>query len=195
MKLLGITQRVDFCSTKSLTQDSLDQSLVRFVIQCGYLPIPIPNVLSKNLATWLNQIEPEGFVLSGGNDLGSCLSRDITEDVILSYAFARALPVLGVCRGMQKMANWMDEVDLKRVCGHVKTRHLVSGEIMREVNSFHDYSLVDEGANFHILAKSDDGEIEAIRHKTLPWEGWMWHPERDIHYSEHDIARLRSLVD
>lgn len=195
MKLLGITQRVDFCSTKALTQDSLDQSLIRFVIQCGYLPIPIPNVLTKSLATWLNHIEPEGFILSGGNDLGSCLSRDVTEDVILSYAFERALPVLGICRGMQKMANWMDDVDLKQVYGHVKSRHFVSGEITREVNSFHDYSLVDEGANFHVLAKSDDGEIEAIRHKTLPWEGWMWHPERDIHYSVHDIARLRSLVD
>ena len=195
MKLLGVTQRVDFCSEKALTQDSLDQSLINFVIQCGYLPVPIPNVLSGHLSTLLDQIEPDGFVFSGGNDLGSCLSREITEDVILRYAFAQALPVLGICRGMQKIANWADGIALKRVSGHVKSRHFVSGEIMQEVNSFHDYSLVDEGSNFQILAKSGDGEIEAIRHKTLPWEGWMWHPERDFQYSRHDIARLRSVFD
>ena len=33
--------------------------------------------------------------------------------------------------------------------------------------------------DFNIIAKSSDGEIEGIKHSSLPWEGWMWHPERD----------------
>ena len=40
---------------------------------------------------------------------------------------------------------------------------------------------------------SGDGEIEAIRHLSLPWEGWMWHPERERVYSQDDVSRFLKL--
>ena len=43
------------------------------------------------------------------------------------------------------------------------------------------------------LAYSDDGEIEAIRHKTLPWEGWMWHPERNAPFAKEDLKNITRI--
>ena len=37
-------------------------------------------------------------------------------------------------------------------------------------------------------------EIEAMRHGTLPWEGWMWHPEREANFSPRDLARMKALL-
>lgn len=45
-------------------------------------------------------------LLSGGNDIGKIDERDKTERRLLDYASDRALPALGLCRGMQMMALW-----------------------------------------------------------------------------------------
>ena len=65
--------------------------------------------------------------------------------------------------------------------------------IKKEVNSYHAYSITECPKGFEILALSEDGEIEAIRHSSLPFEGWMWHPEREIKFSNNDIYRLKKL--
>jgi putative glutamine amidotransferase len=43
------------------------------------------------------------------------------------------------------------------------------------------------------MALSVDGSIEAIKHETLPWQGWMWHPERYSEFCEDDGQRIRNL--
>ena len=48
---------------------------------------------------------------------------------------------------------------------------------------------------FQVSSKSDDGYIEAIKHKKLSWEGWMWHPEREDVFSKTDIRRFKKLMD
>ena len=90
------------------------------------------------------------------------------------------------------MAHWAG-VDLCPVQGHVRTRHNLSGEIAEEVNSFHEFSLAKCPNGFEVFARSSDEEIEAIRHQTLPWEGWMWHPEREECFAARDLQRLRTL--
>lgn len=79
------------------------------------------------------------------------------------------------------------------MAGHVKTYHVVSGDIARKVNSYHNQVLADCPNGFKVLARSSDGEIEAIRHQKLQWEGWMWHPEREQTFTTDDLERLRSL--
>ena len=39
----------------------------------------------------------------------------------------------------------------------------------------------------------EDGFIEAIAHRYLPWEGWMWHPERETPFLEQDTRRIKAL--
>ena len=84
---------------------------------------------------------------------------------------------------------------LKAVTGHVRSRHHIVGDIRGEVNSFHNFSLIDMPDDYAVLAKSEDGEIEAICHQLLPWEGWMWHPERESEFSKEDIQRFVKLID
>jgi putative glutamine amidotransferase len=44
------------------------------------------------------------------------------------------------------------------------------------------------------LAKSEDGSIEAMVHKSLPWEAWMWHPEREVVFFKNDIDRFKKII-
>ena len=190
MKLVAISQRVDQIADRDERRDALDQQLVAFLVAAGYLPVPLPNVLGDGANEWLTAIQPKAIVLSGGNDVGLCPDRDATEREMLSYAKNQQLPVLGVCRGMQTMANWSG-AELKSVQGHIKSRHRLSGEITGEVNSYHAFSLASCPEGFEVLARSEDGEIEAIRHRSLLWEGWMWHPEREEDFAAHDLQRIR----
>ena len=83
---------------------------------------------------------------------------------------------------------------LKRVSGHIRTRHtLQGGTITGEVNSFHNMSLDACPVGYHVLATSEDGAIEAICHNRLACEGWMWHPERETTFDKRDIIRVKNL--
>lgn len=202
MKLVAVSQRVDVLPERNETRDALDQRLITFMLVAGFIPVPMPNVLYKDLAdgrrdhkaldTWLAALKPAAVVLSGGNDIAERPERDASEYALLDYAENLRLPVLGICRGMQ-ILGCRAGTELCPVAGHVRTRHVLTGEITCEVNSYHAYALKDCPDGFVILAKSKDGEIEAIRHQSLPWEGWMWHPEREAVFAAHDIQRLKTL--
>lgn len=192
MKLVGVSQRVDVFPERNEMRDALDQRLTQWLLSCGFVAVPIPNTLGADIIKWLMVLKPAALVLSGGNDIGKCPDRDATEVALLSYARDHVLPVLGICRGMQMMGHWYG-VELHPVNGHVGTRHKITGQITSEVNSYHQFSLSNATSNFKVIARSEDSEIEAIRHVSLPWEGWMWHPEREQFFSQQDIIRLKLL--
>ena len=55
---------------------------------------------------------------------------------------------------------------------------LKTGFIEKEIMCFHKFQLRNCPDNFYILAKSNDGCIEAIRSNKYKMLGIMWHPER-----------------
>lgn len=167
----------------------------------GATPIPIPNCLDpeKSLIQWLNNISPDAIVLSGGNDIGQFPNRDNTEFQIIRHAEKKSLPVLAICRGMQFLANYFD-VGLINIENHVATRHRLVinkhnyGSEDGSVNSYHNLSIEKCPQGFEVTATSEDGNIEAMVNSNRNWEGWMWHPERELNFSKTDLLRARKLL-
>lgn len=215
MKTIAISQRIDWYPDRNERRDALDQALIRFVGEAGYLPVVVPNSLVDTskieneagnvgiisllnpgvcvvLEAFLDKIQPDGIVLSGGNDVGSCLDRDITEAVLIRYAIRKNIPLLGICRGMQMLGVYMGAT-LENVRNHVRIRHVLSGVYNHEVNSFHDQAIVNLPADFEITATSEDSMVEGIRHKRSQLFGWMWHPERENPFNRIDIHNFREI--
>ena len=196
---VAVSQRIDYLPGRKEFQDSLDQRLVSWIKNLGALPIPVPNILipSSTLQAWLEAVTPRAIVLSGGNDLGENPSRDETERCLLDYASTLKLPVLGICRGMQMMAHH-GGASLEPSPGHAGTSHALfslDGAIFPdEVNSFHNWRVASCPTDYELTAVAEDGSIEAIRHQFLPWEGWMWHPEREEPHHQNDAERARNLL-
>lgn len=194
LKPVAVSQRIDAHPGRGEWRDALDQSLTRWLAAAGYLACPVPNALvgDGEMQAWLDVLDPHGVVLSGGNDIGDAPARDATERKLLQWAERERRPVLGLCRGMQMLAHRCRE-PLVEVEGHARTRHVLSGDIEGEANSYHRLALKECPSGYRILARSEDGGIEAIGHTAWPWEGWMWHPERERSFLARDIERMRRL--
>lgn len=198
---IGVSQRVEVVASYGEHRDCLDQQWFRFLEALGFTPVPIPNSLS-NLNEWLASTGIEGLILSGGNDLthlpdaiNTSAERDETERTLLSLARERGWPVIGVCRGLQMMNVWLGG-QLTPVSGHTAVRHAVTPTEQtnswfrpyQDVNSFHNWGVSPEGLVAELIPQllSPEGDIEAYVHRSLPWAGIMWHPEREAPFTERD---------
>lgn len=193
-----------FSIEQKASLDTLDQRIVEWLLEVGSLVIPIPNKIimkqennSTSLQEWLNLTGVSAVVLTGGDDIGKTPSRDNTENYILKWAQLHKKPMLGICRGMQMMGVF-DSGNLLPTPGHVGTFHNLSSIESKtdwpgQTNSYHNFGFFECPPHFEVISRADDGVIEAFRHQSLPWEGWMWHPERG-QFSQGDIERMRKLL-
>jgi putative glutamine amidotransferase len=201
LKIAAVSLRIDKIESYGEIRDAIDENLFRWLGKADILPLPVPNTLveENKLEAWFKRMNPDLIVLSGGNNIGEYTQRDKTESFLIEKSIEQIIPLLGICRGMQMLAVWAGE-ELVPVQGHVKTRHHLTSKlegysIPKSVNSYHDFGVVECPKNFDVVARSDDEILEAIKHKNLPIEAWMWHPEREEEFSEKDLVNLRKLTD
>lgn len=153
----------------------VNENVVKKIIKCGGIPILILPTNFNDLLNVLNICD--GIVMPGGSDIYEY------DRFICKYATDNNVPILGICLGMQIM----EEEYLNKT----KTLHQgVSHKIITKkesiinkavgdtiVNSRHNECITDTN-NYDITARSTDGCIEAIEHKTNRFNvGVQWHPE------------------
>lgn len=197
MTYVAITQRVEIVTDRGERRDALDQRWHIFLDACGLRALPLPNHPSSAQAL-LAKMKPCGIILSGGNDLarfgGHVPERDATESACLAFASSQHIPVLGVCRGMQFLAD-AEGIPPVPLHGHAGVRHIIhiEGGNPREVNSYHRYGILTPPSGWRARAKAEDGSIEQMAHLEKRWHGVMWHPEREITPDTEDIHLFREI--
>jgi putative glutamine amidotransferase len=125
--------------------------------------------------------------------------RDEFELALLERARERAMPVLGICRGIQLVnvafggtlvqhlpdvtevahdvtERWDATVHSVRLAEGSRLRQLV-GEDEIEVNSVHHQAVAEIGRGLRPVAWADDGVVEALEHEAEPILAVQWHPE------------------
>ena len=85
-KIIAVSQRVENFQGIKETRDCLDQKLSEWIYSFGGLTVPVPNNAPKFIKEWLVKLNPSAIILSGGNDIGSCPIRDLTEKLLINYA-------------------------------------------------------------------------------------------------------------
>ena len=199
MKIV-VTQRIDLHKSRNEYRDSLDQELIKLLVQLNHTPVPVPNSLvtsneDEKLIDWINNVKPTGLLISGGNDIGQYLNRDKTEETLYLWSLKNNFPILGICRGMQLIGT-LNGSKLKRVTNHLKIKHKIinnsNGDIIIK-NSFHSFSLSECPKDFEITFFSTDNQIEGIKHIEKNINGIMWHPERGEKFMEDDLNLIKNI--
>ena len=116
------------------------------------------------------------------------------QDAQLFYAFQKAgQPVLGSCRGQQHINVFLGGTlarKFRRTDGveHLMRKHEIvaePGSLICELfgetfitNSRHNNRIDQLADGLKVTARSHDGVIEAVEHKSEPIYAVQWHPER-----------------
>ena len=196
MTCVAVTSRVVLDPVHGTRSDAVDQRWWPLLAACGLDAVPVPNDSGTALRL-VDRVQPDGLLLTGGNDLaelgGDAPERDRTESALLDVALRTGLPVVAVCRGMQLLLRRF-QVPLSRVTGHVAARQtvLVDGH-ERVVNSYHHWAARTTAAPLQVWATAPDGVVKGVRHETKPVLGIMWHPERlPRNMARTDVEVIRS---
>lgn len=205
---MGVTMRVAHGRDCREPRDCLAQDWADFLADSlpGIAWLPLPN-LGGRVLEYARAWGLEGFILTGGNDLGERAERDATEQAVLEFAFREGMPVFGVCRGLQMVQHFFGgAVTACAREAHVGVAHDVTlGDPIaepgagsggsRRVNSFHNFGVrIDALASpLRPFAVTADGLAEGIIHRDSPLVAVQWHPERMRPYAEPDRKLLRDL--
>jgi len=203
---VGISLRVVDAKNYNERRDALSQEWIFFLEKLDVFPVLIPNTLS-NVKSFLEELEIDGIILSGGDNIGENFERDKTEKQIIEYGLKSEIPIFGVCRGMQVLNKFFGgSIITQNNFNHVEKRHpvLVTNKKFAEylhkdsmtVNSFHNNTITREclSKNFEPFAIfNDDKTIEGFLHNELPIIGVMWHPERDP--NPDNLVILKTLLE
>ena len=133
-------------------------------------------------AAGLPALEPTHVVISPGP--GTPADSGITLEAV--RLFAGRVPVLGVCLGHQAIGQCFG-ADLVRaprpVHGKVSSISHDAGTIYQGLQNpftatrYHSLVLENVPPELEVSARSEDGLVMGVRHRSMPVEGVQFHPE------------------
>jgi anthranilate synthase/aminodeoxychorismate synthase-like glutamine amidotransferase len=132
----------------------------------------------------IEAMQPDRLLISPG----PCSPQEAGISIAAIRYFSDKLPILGVCLGHQSMGEAFGgrTVRAMRIM-HGKTSPMhhdgrgVFTDLPNPFDGMRYHSLIVEEESLPecllVTARTDEGELMAVRHKTLPLEGVQFHPE------------------
>lgn len=160
----------------------------------------------ESMEYWINKCD--GLFLPGGYKFTKY------DKYVVDLAIKKDIPILGVCLGMQILANYNKENEIKEIdssinhlqnekdlyCHRVKiVKNSLLYKILEkdelEVNSFHKKT-IGNNTSFKITATAEDGVIEAIEMPSKNFVlGLQWHPEKMMDYDNDALKIMNTFID
>ena len=161
----------------------------------------------------------DALLLSGGADIHPRLygqpingamdideARDEYELSLFRRFFDAGRPILGICRGEQLINAALGGTLRQHIDGHSRIEgadriHAVRTDDAQlrslygerfDVNSAHHQAIDRPGEGLRVIARSEDGTVEAVRHETRPVLAVQWHPER---LGDNGASLLRAFLE
>lgn len=204
MKKIAITQRLLENDTYKESRQCLDIRWGKVFRKLDFLPIILPYGYD------FKKYKFDGIILSGGNDLNSLVSnklnkkRDEFEKNIITYAIKNDIPLFGVCRGMQVIAEFFGstfrelrgQIDTKDTL-HVNknSKYLPLLKEVKTINSYATYFIDDLGKDLIASATNQDNLIKMIEHKKKKILASMGHLERNKPLQKCELNLLRGFFE
>ncbi|HXU42133.1 MAG TPA: aminodeoxychorismate/anthranilate synthase component II [Burkholderiales bacterium] len=176
--------------------DSFTWNLVQYLWELG-AEVKVFRNDQISLAT-LRGLRPSHLVVSPG----PCTPSE--AGISLEAITQVKAPILGVCLGHQAIGQaFGGKVVRAGQVMHGKTSHIRHDEkgVFRNIpNEFvatrYHSLVVQEGSlpeDLQVTARSEDGEIMGLRHRSLPVEGVQFHPEALL--TEHGHKMLQNFIE
>ena len=138
---------------------------------------------------------------------GPCAPAQAGVTIPVLHRFGGEIPILGVCLGHQAIGEAFGgrvvraarvmhgKTDVVRVDAALQPKTVFAG-LPRDITVTRYHSLAIEATTLpdclEVTARSDDGEIQGVRHKTMAIEGVQFHPESIL--TEHGHAMLKNFL-
>ena len=151
----------------------------------------------------VDAMQPDGIVLSGGPASVYADGAPQLDPAILELRTkdGNAMPILGICYGLQAMAHVQDAKVQRaeaREFGRAALTLLGSDPLFENVPQqsavwmSHGDHLAELPRGYKLIAKTDNAPIAAVRSTSIPHYGVQFHPE--VVHSEHGRTMLANFA-
>ena len=177
--------------------DSFTYNLVQYLEQLG-----VSTAVYRNNAITISEaqsLNPNRILISPG----PCSPSEAGVTLEIIAAFAKRVPILGVCLGHQAIAqHFGGKIVRAKTLMHGKTSHIHHNQ----KDLFHKIPSPSKATRYHsliverdtlpkcleITAETESGTIMGLKHRNLPLWGVQFHPES--HATENGLSLLNNFL-
>ena len=181
--------------------DSFTYNLVQYIGELGAEVVTIRNdqCSVKEILSSSGTLKPDRILISPGP--GRPINAGVSSSLVMEVSkMKEPIPIFGVCLGHQVIGEaFGSKVGPAKKIMHGKVSQVTHSGIglFRKIPSpytvtrYHSLALLEDKFPqcLEILARTDDQEIMAIRHRDLPFYGVQFHPEAILTDYGYDILQ------